>query len=115
VILDNIENHPLGAVRRALAPDGTLVCNSGTGAGGLTFLVRLMRPVLLDPFVRQRLRRPLSTPARADLEELARMVTDGTLRPVVERTYTLEEVPDALRRIEGGHSRGKVVAAVADR
>jgi NADPH:quinone reductase-like Zn-dependent oxidoreductase len=112
VILDNIENHPLGAVRRVLTPDGTLVCNSGTGASGLAFMVRLVRPVLLDPFVKHHLKRPLSTPKRADLEELARMVTDGSLRPVVERTWTLEETADALRRIEGGHSRGKVVVTV---
>lgn len=113
VILDNIENHPLGAVRRVLAPDGTLVCNSGTGASGLAFMVRLVRPVLLDPFVKQHLRRPLSNPKRADLEVLAHMVAVGSLRPVVERTYALEETPAAMRLIEGGHSRGKVVVAVA--
>jgi NADPH:quinone reductase-like Zn-dependent oxidoreductase len=113
VILDNIENHPLGAVRRVLAPDGTLVCNSGTGASGLAFMVRLVRPMLLDRFVKQHLRRPLSTPKRADLEVLGQMVADGSLRPVVERTYALEETPAAMRLIEGGHSRGKVVVAVA--
>lgn len=113
VILDNVENHPLGAVRRALTPHGTLVCNSGTGAGGLAFMLRLMAPAVLDPFVKQRLRRPLSTPKRADLEALAAMVTDGSVRPVVERTWKLEETAAAMRLIEGGHSRGKVVVAVA--
>ena len=68
LILDNMENHSLAACRRALAPDGTLVLMSGTGASGLGLLVRLIRPVLLSPFVKHNLRRPLSTPKRADLE-----------------------------------------------
>jgi NADPH:quinone reductase-like Zn-dependent oxidoreductase len=113
VILDNVENHPLGAMRRMLRTDGTLVCNSGTGAGGLTFLVRLAMPVLQDPFVPQHLRRPFSNPKREDLEVLAAMVADGTLRPVIDTVYPLEETAAAMRHVEKGHPRGKVVIRVA--
>jgi len=113
VILDNVENHSLGAMRRMVTTNGTLVCNSGTGAGGLTFLVRLAMPVLQDPFVPQRLRRPFSNPKREDLEVLAAMVADGSLRPVIDTVYPLEETAAAMRHVETGHPRGKVVVRVA--
>ena len=112
VILDNIENRTLSEVRRALAPSGTLVLNSGTGASGIAMLVRLVRPILISPFVNQNLRRYTSTPNRADLEILAGLVADGKLRPVIDATFPLSEAPAALSRIASGHARGKVVVAV---
>jgi NADPH:quinone reductase-like Zn-dependent oxidoreductase len=113
VILDNIENRTLTEVRRALTPNGTLVLNSGTGAGGLALLVRLVRPLVLSPFGRQKMRRYVSNPRQEDLAFLAGLVNEGKLRPVVGRTFPLEETPAALRHIETGHARGKVVVTVA--
>ena len=112
VILDNIENHSLAGCRRALAPDGTLVLMSGTGASGLGLLVRLIRPVVMSPFVKHSLRRPLSNPKREDLEVLTSMFEEGALRPVIDATYRLPETAAALRYIETGHARGKVVVAI---
>jgi NADPH:quinone reductase-like Zn-dependent oxidoreductase len=112
LILDNIENHSLADCRRALAPEGTLVLMSGTGAGGLRLLVRLIRPVILSPFVKHSLRRPLSNPNREDLEVLVAMVEEGTLRPVIDVTYPMTETAAALRHIEAGHARGKVVIVI---
>jgi NADPH:quinone reductase-like Zn-dependent oxidoreductase len=109
LILDNVENRPLSECRRALTPTGTLILNSGTGAHGLDMLIRLMKPLVLSPFVRQRLRRYVSTPARADLETLKTLCESGKLRPVIDRTCALQDTPDALRYIEQGHTRGKVV------
>ena len=111
LILDNMENHSLADTRRALAPDGTLVLMSGTGASGLGLLVRLIRPVVMSPFVKHSLRRPLSTPNREDLEVLTSMVEEGTLRPVIDATYPMPETAAAIRHIETGHARGKVVVA----
>jgi NADPH:quinone reductase-like Zn-dependent oxidoreductase len=113
LILDNIENRRLSDVRRALAPRGTLVLNSGTGATGLAMLVRLAAPIVRSPFTSQKLRRFVSNPNRADLEILKGLVEEGKVRPVVERTYPLAEAPAALRHIEAGHARGKVVVVVA--
>jgi NADPH:quinone reductase-like Zn-dependent oxidoreductase len=113
LIVDNIENRPLSEVRRALTPRGTLVLNSGTGATGLRMLARLVWPLILSPFVGHTLRRYLSTPNQADLEHLEALLAAGTLRPVIDRAYPLSETPAALRHIESGHARGKVVAAVA--
>ncbi len=112
VILDNVENRSLADVRRALKPRGTLVLNSGTGASGLRLLVRLVRPILLSPFSGQRLRRFLSTPNQADLVVLRDLVASGQVKPVVERTFPLRETPSAMRHIESGRTRGKVVVAV---
>ena len=107
-----MENHSLADTRRALASDGTLVLMSGTGASGLRLLVRLIRPVLMSPFVKHSLRRPISNPKREDLEVLTSMVEEGALRPVIDATYPLPETAAALRYIEAGHARGKVVVAI---
>ena len=113
LVFDNVENRSLSDCRRVLTPDGTLVLNSGSGARGLRLLVRLLLPLALSPFVRQRLRRYLSTPNHADLVVLSELVESGKLRPVIDRTFSLAEVPAALRHIETGHAAGKVVITVS--
>jgi NADPH:quinone reductase-like Zn-dependent oxidoreductase len=112
LILDNIENRTLSECRRALTPDGTLVLNSGTGARGLAMLARLLAPLLVSPFVRQNLRRYLAMANHADLIVLKELVESGKLKPVVDKTYPLAETPEALRYIERGHARGKVVVTL---
>jgi NADPH:quinone reductase-like Zn-dependent oxidoreductase len=99
LIFDNVENRPLSECRRVLTSDGTLILNSGTGAHGVDMLIRLVKPLVLAPFVRQRLRRYLSTPNHADLEILKRLVESKKLRPVIDRTYPLHDTPAALRYI----------------
>jgi NADPH:quinone reductase-like Zn-dependent oxidoreductase len=112
LILDCIENRTLADVRRALAPRGTLVLNSGTGATGLAMLVRLVKPLLISPFVGHRLTRFVSNPNHDDLMELRAWTEAGTVRPVIDRTYALAETSEALRYIAAGHARGKVVVRV---
>ena len=86
--------------------------NSGTGATGLRMLARLIWPLVLSPFTSHSLRRYISNPKRADLEWLAQRAAEGSLRPVIGSTYALAETAAALRVIESGHSRGKVVVTV---
>jgi NADPH:quinone reductase-like Zn-dependent oxidoreductase len=109
LILDNVENHSLADCRRALTPRGTLILNSGTGARGLRMLVRLVKPLVVSPFARQKLRRYLSRPNHRDLLVLKDLVESAKVTPVIDRTYPLHETPAALRHIEAGHARGKVV------
>ena len=66
----------------------------------------------MSPFVKHSLRRPYSNPNREDLEVLVAMVEEGTLRPVIDSTYPLSETAAALRHIEAGHARGKVVVVI---
>lgn len=112
LIFDNVENRSLADCRRALTPDGTLILNSGTGARGLRMLIRLVTPLVLAPFVRHRLRRYVSGARHADLVVLKELVESGQVSPVIDRTYPLRETPAALRYLEQGHARGKVVVTM---
>jgi NADPH:quinone reductase-like Zn-dependent oxidoreductase len=112
LILDNIENRTLAHCRRALTPYGTLVLNSGTGARGIELMSRLLTPLVLSPFTRQTFRRFLSAPNRRDLLELKTLIEDVKVTPVIDKVYQFGETPAALRHIEGGHARGKVVVAI---
>lgn len=88
VIFDNVENRTLADCRRALTPEGILILNSGTGTRGFKTLVRLLRPLVISPFVRQTLRRYLSAPNHEDLAALARLVDTASLEPVIDRIYS---------------------------
>jgi len=115
VILANVETAPLAAMRRILAPDGTLVPNDGTGGGPLLGpLPRILATRLRDAFTRQRLRPFLSLERHADLVALAELVEAGSLMPVVGRTFALEDAAAALAQVATGHTRGKVVVTVAE-
>jgi NADPH:quinone reductase-like Zn-dependent oxidoreductase len=112
VILDNVENHSLERCRRALTPNGLLILNSGVGAEGLAFWVRLLKPVFLSPFSNQSYRRYLSMPNQKDLEELTVLAAGGTLTPVIGQTFPLHETAQALAHIATGHALGKTVIEV---
>lgn len=112
LVLDNVENRSLADMRRLLTPEGTLVLNSGTGATGLAMLARLLTPLVLAPFAKQRLRRFLSRANAADLAYLTGLVEAGKLRPVVDRTYPLARTVEAQLYLESGRARGKVVVTV---
>ena len=112
LIFDNVENRSLSDCRRALKPGGTLILNSGSGARGLALLLRLIKPLVLSPFVHHSLRRYLSTPNHDDLVFLKKLVEAGKLTPVIDSTYPLSETSAALAHVEGGHARGKVVVTL---
>ncbi len=113
LIFDCVENRSLADCRRALAPSGTLILNSGSGSSGLALVVRLLWPLVLSPFVQHNIRRYLSKPNRADLRVLKALLESKAIRPVIDRTFPLHEAGAALRYIETGHARGKVVVTVA--
>jgi NADPH:quinone reductase-like Zn-dependent oxidoreductase len=112
VILDNVEAQPLEAVRRVLAPAGTLIPNSGRGGRWLGPLPRIAAARVLSGFTSQRLRPFTSLGKRKDLLALADLLTTGQIRPLIDRTYPLDDAADALRHVGAGHSRGKVVITV---
>jgi len=67
---------------------------------------------VLSRFVGQRLRMLASKPRQDDLQTLGELIEAGKLTPVVDRTYPLGEVPEAIRQLEQGHARGKLVITV---
>jgi NADPH:quinone reductase-like Zn-dependent oxidoreductase len=114
LILDINGNTRLARLRRALTPTGTLVIVGGEGGGPWTGGIgRQLRAAALSPFVRQRLTMKIPKEHHADLERLARYIEAGDLTPAVDRSYPLEQVPAALRQLEAGQVRGKLVVTVA--
>lgn len=106
--------HSLGELRRTINRGGTLAAVGGSQHGGLLGPGSVgTRGALVSPFVRQRLRSVTEKPNRPDLETLATMIEAGEVTPVVDRTYPLSETPEALRYVETGHPKGKVVVTVA--
>jgi NADPH:quinone reductase-like Zn-dependent oxidoreductase len=116
VIVDTAGRRPLSTLRRALAPRGTLVIVGGDGGGRWTggFFRGVLRAPLLSLFVRQRLLGLNVKPSSSDLRQLAEMIESGAVRPVVGRTYPLIDAPDAIRELERGHARGKIVIRVVE-
>lgn len=113
LVVDTAGNRPLSHLRRALTPRGTLVLvggeNGGRWFGGTD---RVLRALLLSPFVGQRLRGLFSAERQEDLKTLKDLIEAGRLTPVIDRTYPLADTPEAIRYWERGHARGKVVITV---
>jgi NADPH:quinone reductase-like Zn-dependent oxidoreductase len=114
VILDNVSDLPLTRLRRALAPKGILVLNGG-GSPGHVFgpVAGILRAVVANAFVSQRLRPLPSRQNRAELLAVTGLIEAGKLMPVVDRTYPLADTVEGLRTVEEGHTRGKIVVTVA--
>jgi len=111
VILDTAGNRPLSHLRRALTPRGTLVIVGGEDGGKWLGIRRQLRAAALSPFVGQKLGFFIAKQQSSDLEELSRLLEAGAITPVVDRTFPLDEVPDAIRYLRDGRARGKVVIA----
>jgi NADPH:quinone reductase-like Zn-dependent oxidoreductase len=113
VILDIAGNRPLSRLRRALAPEGTLVIVGGEGGGKwLGGTDRQLRALLLSPFVRQKLATWISSERRKDLEELRELIEAGAVTPIVDRTFPLRDVAEAIRYLRDGRTRGKAVVTL---
>lgn len=114
LILDMIGNHKPSACRRALTRKGVYVATYGLPERRwLGPLSQLLGMMLMAPFVSQSLVTLIQKPSADDLAFLAELITDGKVTPVIDRTYPLEDVPEAIRYIEEGHARGKVAITVS--
>jgi NADPH:quinone reductase-like Zn-dependent oxidoreductase len=113
LILDTAGHRSLSQLRRALTPRGTLVIVGSEGRGRwLGGFDRSLRAPLLSRFVGQRLRMLASNPRQEDLQTLRELIEAGKLTPLIDRTFPLAEVPEAIRQLEAGHTRGKLVITV---
>jgi NADPH:quinone reductase-like Zn-dependent oxidoreductase len=113
LILDIGGNSSLARLRRALTPKGTLVITGGEGRGRwLGGTDRQIRALAMSPFVGQKLGTFVSSQNREDLNFLGELVESGKVTPVIDRTYPLSETPEAIRYLENGHARGKVLITV---
>jgi NADPH:quinone reductase-like Zn-dependent oxidoreductase len=113
LILDIGGNSSLSRLRRALAPRGTLVIVGGEGGGRwLGGTDRQLRAMMLSLFVGPKLGTFVAKENHEDLLVLKELIESGKITPVIDRTYPLGEVPEAIRYLEEGHARGKVVITV---
>jgi NADPH:quinone reductase-like Zn-dependent oxidoreductase len=113
LILDIGGNSSLSRLRRALTPQGTLVIVGGEGGGRwLGGTDRQIRALVLSRFVGQKLGTFISKENHEDLLVLKELIESGKVTPVIDRTYPLSEVPEAMRYLEEGHAQGKVVITV---
>ena len=116
VILDNVANHSLSECRRVLTPNGIYVMIGGGGVneqGWVGALGKALKAALFSKFVSQKMGMMMADPSTKDLTLLADMMQSGKIKPVIDRTYkSLSEVPEAIRYLEEGHARGKVVITV---
>ncbi|MCW2503540.1 MAG: Alcohol dehydrogenase zinc-binding domain protein [Actinomycetia bacterium] len=112
-ILDTGGQSSLARLRRVLAPRGTLVIvGAETGGRWLGGTTRQIRAMMLSPFTGQTLGTFIATPNAADLTVLAELAQSGALTPVVDRTFPLAEAPAAIRYLQDGRARGKVVVTI---
>jgi len=111
LILDIGGNSRVSRLRRALTTKGTLVIVGGEG-GKWTGVGRQVSAVALSPLVPQRLAMLVNKERHDDLEAVRQLIETGEVTPIVDRTFSLEEVPDALRHLEAGKARGKIAISV---
>src|SRR6266513_1867585 len=113
VIIDNVgTGHSLSEYRKVLAPDGKYVLIGGGGVGEQGLLGGLARALwapIVAKFGKQQMGMMMADPSTKDLTLLGELTQEGKLKPVIDRTYKLEEVPQALAYLEQGHARGKVL------
>lgn len=113
LVLDIGGNSTLRRLRRALAERGTLVIVGGEDGGSVTGgMGRQLRALVLSLFLRQRLTMLASKERASDLAPLTDLIEAGEVVPSLDKVYPLEQVADALRRLEAGNVRGKLAVRV---
>src|SRR5881398_663258 len=116
LIFDLVGNHSFSERRRILNPNGICVMAGIGGAGWHEgFASRLLGELsgyLRSRFTRQKFIAYIAQFNKADMSILADLIQSGKITPVIDRTYKLSEVASALRYLETGHARGKVVISL---
>jgi NADPH:quinone reductase-like Zn-dependent oxidoreductase len=112
LILDTGGNTPLTRLRKALTPKGTLVIVGGEEGGRVLGIGSQLRAMAWSPFLRQRLTMFLSKEHHDDLDRLSELIESGDLVPAIDRVYSLDQAPHALRHLETGQILGKAVIGI---
>ncbi|HEU4627367.1 MAG TPA: NAD(P)-dependent alcohol dehydrogenase [Steroidobacteraceae bacterium] len=115
LIFDTVGNRSLSEVRRVLVEKGIYVGIGGGGPDAGKWIGPLVQPVKMlvySPFVSQELGTFIAKVTKEDLDTLKMLMETGKVTPVVDRTYPLAETAAAIRYVEAGHARGKVVVTV---
>jgi NADPH:quinone reductase-like Zn-dependent oxidoreductase len=117
LIVDNVGNRSLLECRRVLNPKGKIILIGGGGVNDSRWtgpLIDVIKMLGLKSFVTQEMSMMLAEMNTKDLTILADLIQSGKVKPVIDRTYPLSQLPEAIRYLEEGHARGKVVMTVGD-
>ncbi len=115
VIFDLVGNHSFLEYKRVLKPQGICVLSGGGGPDAGRWIEPLAGPIkalMLSPFVSQKFVDLLAQANKEDLTILRDLIQAGKVTPVIDRRYKLSETADAIRYIEKGHARGKVIISM---
>ena len=114
LIVDNVGNHSPGTNVDVLVDDGKLVSVGGLKGNWIAPLVRPVQSMVVDVFVDQELMGILAQLRQDDLAFLAAQMAVGRLRTNIDKRFSLEELPEAIRYSESGRARGKIILDVGD-
>ncbi len=116
VIYDIVANHSFSARRRVLNPNGICIGAGivGLGSSVIRLLSHLITEFVLSRFVSQKFVTSMTRLSKEDLTVLGDLMAAGKVTPVIDRCYSLSEVPEAIQYFEEGHARGKVVITKDD-
>jgi NADPH:quinone reductase-like Zn-dependent oxidoreductase len=111
LIFDLVANHSFSARRRVLDPKGIYIGAGIVGLGGsmVRLLAHQITELVLSRFVSQKFVTLMAKLGKEDLTIMGELMEAGKVTPVIDRCYSLSEVPEAIRYLEAGHARGKVV------
>ena len=109
LIIDLVGNHSFSECRQVLKPKGGYVMIGGPPGRWIDPLPRLLGAAVMSKFVSQEMYGMLADLNKKDLVTLGDLMEAGKVKPVIDRRYKLSELPTAIRYLEQGHARGKVV------
>lgn len=113
LIFDLVANHSLSACRGVLTPKGIYIAAGVlSGRGMISFLALAIKGPVLSWFVSQKMFLFIARRSKEDLTIIRELMATGKVTPVIDRRYRLSEVPEAIRYLEAGHARGKVIITV---
>ncbi|MEP6821691.1 MAG: NAD(P)-dependent alcohol dehydrogenase [Chthoniobacterales bacterium] len=115
LIIDNVGTQPLSGFRRVLKANGRCVLIGGGGPEEGKWIGPMARPIkalFLSPFISQEVGMMIASVGPEDLSFLGDLMRAGKVTPVIDKTYSLRELPAAIEYLEKGHARGKVVITV---
>jgi len=111
-IFDCVGNHSLAACKCLLSPRGTYIMVGAPSGEWISPVPRLLAMVVWSRFVTQNMTGILAKGSLEDLQTMRELMESGKVTPVIDRQYPFSRVSDAMRYLEQGHARGKVIITV---
>jgi NADPH:quinone reductase-like Zn-dependent oxidoreductase len=115
LFLDNVPNHPLSECRQVLTPTGKYVMIGGGGPNDNIWIGpigRVIQMMIQKRFQKAPVTMMMAETDKADMNFLSELMQSGKVKPVIDKTYKLSELPAAITYLEQGHARGKVAITV---